>query len=600
MEVAPSPPLRSPPPPPPYTATSTSPKNVNHGIRLIPNNSSPTTSNVDTTSPPRPTREPPALPPLSDPTKQQEALPAASSSLHSQAQTSPTRLFHGEAAFSLPKPQNAQRPESPRIILPEISQGQQSRNVSYGSTYTGKSDFSEDGRIKQAEERPATLSSQLPYHHRSISEAGISAQALNESNSSLTPGLRAGPRNPNTLSAVSHDRPQSSYPSLENGSRGRTGSPSLSPNSQLRSPSSISPARKSPDARTLSYIDLLNVPYPQPAPSPLKFDNAYLQTSVGNNASLLGTQKTLEMYRANVKKTNDSSIQYSFALFMIETAQEIMRKPPHSPGSESSMNPAELIQEARQILQRLADRSYPFAQYYLADGYASGFFNKGKEDNDRAFALFIAASKHGHAEAGYRAALCYEFGWGTRRDPMKAVQFYRQSASKNHPGAMTRLARACLTGDLGMGVQYREGIKWLKRAAESADKQYNSAPYELGLLHEKGYGDDVFKDEQYAAQLFTQAADLGNADAAFKLGEAYEHQYLQCPHDPALSIHFYSIAASQGHAMAMMALCAWYMLGVEPFLEKDEKEAFEWAKRAAESGMLKKPKTSINRSINLD
>ncbi|KAI7002263.1 hypothetical protein KC362_g19294, partial [Hortaea werneckii] len=35
----------------------------------------------------------------------------------------------------------------------------------------------------------------------------------------------------------------------------------------------------------------------------------------------------------------------------------------------------ELIQEAKHILQRLSDRAYPFAQYYLADGYSSGFFN---------------------------------------------------------------------------------------------------------------------------------------------------------------------------------------------------------------------------------
>lgn len=37
---------------------------------------------------------------------------------------------------------------------------------------------------------------------------------------------------------------------------------------------------------------------------------------------------------------------------------------------------------------------------------------------------------------------------------------------------------------------------------------------------------------------------------------------------------------------AMMALCAWYMLGAEPVLEKDEGEAFEWAKQAAELGKL--------------
>ena len=287
------------------------------------------------------------------------------------------------------------------------------------------------------------------------------------------------------------------------------------------------------------------------------------------------------MYRANVKKTNDPTIQYEFAVFMVNAAQEVSASEESEIGSQP-----ELLREARHILQRLSDRSYPFAQYYLADGYASGLFNKGIEDYDRAFPLFVAASKHGHAEAGYRAALCYEFGWGTRKDIQKAVQFYRQSASKNHPGAMIRLGRACIVGDMGLGNRYREGLKWLKRAAESADFQYNSAPYELGLLHETGYGDDIFRDESYAAQLFTQSADLGHVEANYRLGDAYEHGKLSCPRDPALSVHFYTGAAQGGHPLGMMALCAWYMVGAEPVLEKDENEAYEWAKKAAETGEL--------------
>ena len=137
---------------------------------------------------------------------------------------------------------------------------------------------------------------------------------------------------------------------------------------------------------------------------------------------------------------------------------------------------------------------------------------------------------------------------------------------------------------MGLHGRHREGLKWLKRAAESADFQYNAAPYELGLLHETGYGDDIFRDESYAAQLFTQSADLGHVEANFRLGDAYEHGKLGCPRDPALSVHFYTGAAQRGHAEGMMALCAWYMVGAEPVLGRDEGEAWEWAKRAAEAG----------------
>ncbi|PHH92036.1 hypothetical protein CDD83_9227 [Cordyceps sp. RAO-2017] len=397
-------------------------------------------------------------------------------------------------------------------------------------------------------------------------------------------------------------RPQSSYSSFsDHGSRGR--SPNLFPGgSHMRAPSAHS--RKSPDSRLSSYAELLNVPYPQQAPAPLSLDNSSLRNVVGNNASLLSVDKTLEMYRQNVKKTNDFSIQYSFAVFLISMAQEQgldlsepepkarknARPPPGdvegSDAEGAAASPNELVREARQILQRLANGGYPFAQYYLADGFASGLFSKGKEDYNSAFPLFVLAAKHGHAESAYRTALCYEFGWGCRKDPAKAVQFLRSAASKRHPGAMTRLGKACLSGDLGE-KRYREGIKWMKLATEAADSQYNAAPYQLGCLYETGYGDDVFQDLSYAAELFTQAAELGHPEANYRMGDAYEHGRLNCPKDPALSVHFYTGAAERGHAAAMMGLCAWYMVGAAPILDKDEEEAYEWARRSAELGYVK-------------
>ena len=607
MEDSPYPPARAPPPVPPKDprVQNTDMESNQFAVRLVRNNA-PAEDDASSLTPPDDT--PNSWPPTSsyaqsneehhtpvdtsqeigEPTRQPPPPPP-----HQQSNghaKSPSIAFE-----KLASPKDAmtsvQRSDSPRIVLPDENKEKrcQSRNVSYGSSFSYDSnDSRQSGHSKSASATgvPAELRAELPYHHRPLSEAYVSGSAGKQSSHNLSPGPDAGSYTNSSLAPAANLRPTSSYSSLDSDSRGRSGSPNRSPYAQGQSPSLTSPIRRSPDSRPLSYIDLLNVPYPQQAPTPMNLDNAHLKTSVGNNASLLSPMKTLEMYRANVKKTNDLGVQYQFALFMLDTAQKAAQNPStlSTEQDEKIPTPAELIKEARQILQRLSDRSYPFAQYFLADGYASGLFNKGKEDNDRAFPLFVAASKRGHCESGYRAALSYEFGWGTRKDPMKAVQFYRQSASKGHPGAMTRFARACLTGDLGLGVQYKDGIKWLKRATESADKQYNTAPYELGLLHETGYGDDIFLDEQYAAQLFTQAADLGHVEANFKLGTAYEHGNLKCPKDPALSIHFYNGAASRGYAPAMMALCAWYMVGAGGVLTRDENEAYEWARKAAETG----------------
>lgn len=328
----------------------------------------------------------------------------------------------------------------------------------------------------------------------------------------------------------------------------------------------------------MSYVgELNNVPYSQQIAPGGAQGRQSLQNIVGSGASLLDTKKTIDMYRANIKKDTDLAVQYEFAVLMVNTARNA------TPGS--GLDPAELISEAKIIFQRLADRAYPFAQYYLGDGYSSGLFNNGTPDDEKAFQHFVAAAKHGHAEAGYRTALCYEFGSGTNKSYPKAHQFFRASASKNHPGAATRLGLACIHGDMGFGRdKYREGVKWLKRAQESADAQYNSAPFELGVLHLTGFGDDIFKDEAYAAQLFTQSAELGHPQANFLMGEAYENGLYGCPKDVALSVHFYNGAATKGHPDAMMALCAWYLVGAEPVLEKDEAEAFAWASQAAKRG----------------
>ena len=428
----------------------------------------------------------------------------------------------------------------------------------------------------------------LQYHHRDVEDSLKNARSR-LSKLTVKSVYSDGPGRDLRNGTYGHNlqRPDSGFSSGSD-LRGRTTSPQLSPDNEARA---VSAHSRSPDMHRLSYADLFNVSYPQPGPSVEHLVNPQLREAVGSNAALLSKRKTLEMYRANITKTNDPDAQYHFAIFLVDAARDahFEDEDESDAGSEKAPLPiqGELLKEAKRILQRLADKSHPFAQYYLADGLFSGLFNKGKADHDRAFPLFFAAAKHHHVEATYRTALCYEYGWGSRSDAEKAVQFYQTAASKNHPGAMLRLGRACLLGGMGLGRKYREGIRWMKRAAEAADQQYNSAPYELGLLHEEGYGDDIFKDQTYSAQLFTRSAELGHPDASYRMGEAYERGLLNCPRDPSLSVHFHSGAAQLGHPMAQMALCAWYLTGAPPVLEKDEDEAYEWAKRAAESGATK-------------
>ncbi|RUO95751.1 hypothetical protein BC936DRAFT_143312 [Jimgerdemannia flammicorona] len=152
---------------------------------------------------------------------------------------------------------------------------------------------------------------------------------------------------------------------------------------------------------------------------------------------------------------------------------------------------------------------------------------------------------------------------------------------------MYRVGVAELNGELGISKNPRDGVKWLKRAAEAATIEYPHALHELGLLHERGIDNVVFVDTEYAVSLYAQAADLGYAPSGFRLGECYEYGKLGCPQDAALSIHYYTIAAQQGHREASFALTAWYLVGSPGVLPQSDAEAYLWAKKAAEKELPK-------------
>lgn len=82
-----------------------------------------------------------------------------------------------------------------------------------------------------------------------------------------------------------------------------------------------------------------------------------------------------------------------------------------------------------------------------------------------------------------------------------------------------------------------------------------------------------------------KAAYHGFAKAQVKMGAAYELGQLGCDFDPALSLHYNSLAARQGEAEAEMAISKWFLCGHEGLFEKNDEIAFLYAQRAAQSGL---------------
>lgn len=99
------------------------------------------------------------------------------------------------------------------------------------------------------------------------------------------------------------------------------------------------------------------------------------------------------MYRENVKKTNNPDLQCDFAIFLVEAAKS----------EEDEATRWEYLSEAEKLLKQLSTRGHAESQYYLGNLYASGILSrKNKNEFDKAFPLFVQATKHHHADAAYR------------------------------------------------------------------------------------------------------------------------------------------------------------------------------------------------------
>ena len=94
-------------------------------------------------------------------------------------------------------------------------------------------------------------------------------------------------------------------------------------------------------------------------------------------------------------------------------------------------------------------------------------------------------------------------------------------------------------------------------------------------------GDGVARDEARAVEVLKEAAELGYADAQFRLGECYGGGH-GVEQDDAEAVKWYRKAAEQGHADAQNKLgeCCYLGNGTE----QDYAEAVKWLRKAAEQG----------------
>lgn len=335
--------------------------------------------------------------------------------------------------------------------------------------------------------------------------------------------------------------------------------------------------------------------------------------SIGSsNARRKGTQAAIDVnkppytkafvdeYRTRMKGDPDPEAQFGFAKYLIEAAKilgdEVSKRDARSGRKYRDM----LVAESLKLVKKLATGTdaYADAQFFLANLYGTGQLGL-QVDHERAYQLYMQASKQNHPAATYRTAVCNEIGAGTRKEPNRATLFYRKAAALGDTAAMYKLGMILLGGLLSQPRNPREAITWLRRAANQADEDNPHALHELALLHERQDPKNVVMyDPAAAKELFTQAAQLGYPPAQFKLGSCYEYGSLGCPVDPRRSIAWYTRAAEKGDSEAELSLSGWYLTGsgesqrrtrlmAEGVLKQSDTEAYLWGRKAANKGLAK-------------
>ena len=209
--------------------------------------------------------------------------------------------------------------------------------------------------------------------------------------------------------------------------------------------------------------------------------------SNANSKSAPVTFEELERLRQTVKSNpSDQETQLLLVKKMVEASTVLVDDGGRIDQKTRNKNREKYLVEAHRMIKKLVSNRFIEATFYLADCYSRGLLGL-EVDTKEAFNLYQTAAKSGHAQAAYRVAVCCEMGQeeggGTRRDPSKAMQWYKRAATLGDTPATYKIGIILLKGLLGQPKNPQEALRWLKQAADKANEENPHALHELVSTH---------------------------------------------------------------------------------------------------------------------
>lgn len=186
------------------------------------------------------------------------------------------------------------------------------------------------------------------------------------------------------------------------------------------------------------------------------------------------------------------------------------------------------------------------------------------------FATDLALARSGDSEAMVRVAEALEFGRGVAMHEDSARYWMKQAAMKHHPAGMFMWG-SWLVSRVYSASEYKEGIQWLTRAADTMQVNAMLKLSELYFQRNTGTEKDKFYNPALAISWLQKADSAGDKRAMFSLAECLATGKGIARNDSLAAIKFEQCAMRFNHARAMVRLGDLYFDGAitgrpEPFM----------------------------------
>ncbi|KAI7854343.1 hypothetical protein BDC45DRAFT_605996 [Circinella umbellata] len=323
--------------------------------------------------------------------------------------------------------------------------------------------------------------------------------------------------------------------------------------------------------------------------------------------SLTHNKDAIKTYRRMASKTNNRSIQMTYAKYLLDVARLYsttaasnnnngQQRNNNKINSDNIKTREKLLSEAGYWIERLAKWGHPEALYIkgkwqwhpeqeesVPDSY------RAKPQPLKAYRSFQNAARGGCVDAYYELAR-YQKAHGKYS---LAVSCYEKAAKKGHTLANYKMAKILLRGQLQQKRNINLGLEYLKKAADAQGVESAEPAFDLSCI----YSDDLEcigiardsqmsrKNELLAIQYLQKAANSGSPKALHRMGVVHEYGLLGQPQSPWQGYSFYTRAAEDGCEEAMLNLSRLYASGIPGYLMQQHEMAFKWCHRAALKGL---------------